>query len=400
MTSSMIDLSELVDKTTDADFLRELVVYGAQRLMALELEGLCGASYGERCEARTNQRNGYRQRRWHTRAGTVDLQIPKLRQGSYFPSFLEPRRLTEKALVAVVQEAYIHGVSTRAVDDLVKTLGMTGISKSQVSRLCADIDERVRAFLDRPIAGVWPFVWLDATYIKVRTGDQVVSQAAIIAVGVNAEGQRQILGLQLGLSEAETFWSDFLRKLKRRGLNGVRLVISDAHEGLKASIAKVLGATWQRCRVHFMRNALAHVAKGEKDTVAAIIRTAFAQADAKAAKAQWRAVADQLRSKYPKLATLMDEAEDDVLAFMTFPEALRKKLHSTNPLERLNKEVKRRTHVVGIFPNEAAAERLIGAILLEQSDEWTIGNRYMPLEALAQVMQPATIELPALPAAD
>jgi len=389
----------LLEKTTDGDFLRQMIGFAAERLMDLELEGLCGAAYGARSEDRTNQRNGYRERRWETRAGSLDLKIPKLRKGSYFPGFLEPRRLTEKALVAVVQEAYIQGVSTRSVDDLVKSLGMTGISKSQVSRLCEEIDARVRVFLDRPITGHWPFVWLDATYIKVRVHDRVVSVAAIVAVGVDAEGRREVLGLASGPSEAETFWSDFLRTLKKRGLAGVQLVISDAHEGLKAAIAKVLGATWQRCRVHFMRNALAHVAKGQRETVAAIIRTAFAQPDAETAKVQWRLVADQLRPKYDKLASLLDQAEADVLAFMSFPKELRQKLHSTNPLERLNKEIKRRTNVVGIFPNERAAERLIGAILLEQNDEWTVAKRYMPLEALAKIVQPQTIDIVALPAA-
>ena len=343
MTNSMIDLSDLLEKTTDGDFLRQMIGFAAERLMDLELEGLCGAAYGARSEDRTNQRNGYRERRWETRAGSLDLKIPKLRKGSYFPGFLEPRRLTEKALVAVVQEAYIQGVSTRSVDDLVKSLGMTGISKSQVSRLCEEIDARVRVFLDRPITGHWPFVWLDATYIKVRVHDRVVSVAAIVAVGVDAEGRREVLGLAPGPSEAETFWSDFLRTLKKRGLAGVQLIISDAHEGLKAAIAKVLGATWQRCRVHFMRNALAHVAKGQRETVAAIIRTAFAQPDAETAKVQWRLVADQLRPKYDRLASLLDQAEADVLAFMSFPKELRQKLHSTNPLERLNKEIKRRT---------------------------------------------------------
>jgi transposase-like protein len=398
MTKSMIDLSDLLEKTTDGDFLRQMIGFAAERLMDLELEGLCGAAYGARSEDRTNQRNGYRERRWETRAGCLDLKIPKLRKGSYFPGFLEPRRLTEKALVAVVQEAYIQGVSTRSVDDLVKSLGMTGISKSQVSRLCEEIDARVRVFLDRPITGHWPFVWLDATYIKVRVHDRVVSVAAIVAVGVDAEGRRDVLGLAAGPSEAETFWSDFLRTLKKRGLADVQLVISDAHEGLKAAIAKVFGATWQRCRVHFMRNALAHVAKGQRETVAAIIRTAFAQPDAETAKVQWRLVADQLRPKYGKLASLLDQAEADVLAFMNFPKELRQKLHSTNPLERLNKEIKRRTNVVGIFPNEKAAERLIGAILLEQNDEWTVAKRYMPLEALAKIVHPQTIDVLAPPA--
>jgi len=267
-----------------------------------------------------------------------------------------------------------------------------GVSKSQVSRLCQDIDARVKAFLERPIEGEWPFVWLDATYLKARKHGRIVSVAAIVAVGANAEGRREILGLAIGPSEAETFWSDFLRTLKRRGLAGVKLVISDAHEGLKAASAKVLAATWQRCRVHFMRNALAHAHKGQRAMIAAMIRTAFAQPDDEAAVQQWRQVADNLRPKVEKLAALMDAAEADVLAFMTFPKELRTKLHSTNPLERLNKEIKRRTDVVGIFPNEAAIERLVGAVLLENNEEWLTMRRYMPLEAMAKIMQPQTDE--------
>ncbi|MDH3662915.1 MAG: IS256 family transposase [Alphaproteobacteria bacterium] len=392
MTTPMIDFQELIEKSTDGDWLREMIGYAAERLMAIEVEGLCGAGFGERSEERVNHRNGYRDRRWETRAGAVDLKIPKLRKGTYLPAFLEPRRVAEKALVAVIQEAYIQGVSTRAVDDLVKAMGMTGISKSQVSRLCKDIDARVKAFLERPIEGDWPFVWLDATYLKARQHGRIVSVAAIVAVGANAEGRREILGLAIGPPEAETFWSDFLRSLKRRGLAGVKLVISDAHEGLKAASAKVLGATWQRCRVHFMRNALAHAHKNQREMIAAMIRTAFAQPDYDAAVLQWRQVADNLRPKVEKLAALMDAAEADVLAFMTFPKELRTKLHSTNPLERLNKEIKRRTDVVGIFPNEAAIERLVGAVLLENNEEWLTTRRYMPLEAMAKIGQPQTIE--------
>ena len=276
--------------------------------------------------------------------------------------------MAEKALTAVIQEAYIHGVSTRSVDDLVKALGMSGISKSQVSRLCAEIDERVTAFLERPLEGDWPYLWIDATYLKVRQNGRIVSVAVIVAVGVNTDGRREVLGMDIGPSEAEPFWTAFLRKLARRGLRGVKLVISDAHEGLKAAIAKILSATWQRCRVHFMRNALAHAGKSGRRVVSAFVATAFAQNDAESAKQQWRRVADQLRPKVPKLAALMDEAEPDVLAYMTFPSQHRAKLHSTNPLERLNGEIKRRTEVVGIFPNEAAITRLVGAILLEQND--------------------------------
>ena len=282
----------------------------------------------------------------------------------------------------------MQGISTRSVDELVKAMGMTGISKSQVSRLCQEIDERVQAFLERPIEGDWPYLWLDATYVKARQAGRIVSVAAILAVAVNTEGRHEVLGLAIGPSEAETFWSNFLRSLTRRGLRGVKLVISDAHEGLKAAAAKVLCATWQRCRVHFMRNALAHVSKGQREMVAAAIRTAFVQEDHEAAVAQWRQVADSLRPRFDKLAELMDQAEQDVLAFMTFPKDHRTKIHSTNPLERLNKEVKRRTNVVGIFPNEAAVTRLVGAILAEQNDEWAVCRRYMTLETLAQISHP------------
>ncbi len=385
MTMSKMDPRTLIVEADDGDFLRELIGSAAQRLMELEVENVAGAGYGERNPDRQAHRNGYRERSWQTRAGEVGLKVPKLRQGSYFPSFLEPRRATEKALVAVIQEAYIHGVSTRAVDDLVQAMGGTGVSKSEVSRLCKDIDERVQAFLNRPLEGAWPFVWLDATYIKVRRNKRIVSLAVIMAVGVNTDGRREVLGMKIGLSEAETFWSEFLRDLTSRGLSGVRLVISDDHKGLKAAASKVLGATWQRCRVHFMRNALARVSKSQKEMVAAMIRTAFAQETAKEAHEQWRNVADQLRDRFDKVAELMDEAEYEVLAYMQFPRELRTKLHSTNTLERLNKEVKRRSNVVGIFPNEDAVERLVGAVLLEQHEEWAVTRRYMPVETIKAV---------------
>jgi len=392
MTEDKIALKALLEQASDADFLRDIIGFAAERMMALEVEALTGADYRARNPERSNSRNGYRERSWETRAGTVPLQIPKLRKGSYFPTFLEPRRTAEKALVAVIQEAYVQGISTRSVDDLVKAMGMSSISKSQVSRLCEEIDERVNAFLDRPLEGDWPFVWLDATYIKVRQSGRIVSVAVIVAVGVNNEGKREVLGLTVGVSEAETFWSEFLRSLTRRGLRGVKLVISDAHEGLKAAIAKVLGATWQRCRVHFMRNVLAHVGKGQQAMVASYIRTAFAQDTETAARAQWRKVADQLRPKLPKLAALMDDAEDDVLAHMAWPKDLRAKLHSTNPLERLNREIKRRTNVVGIFPNDDAIIRLVGALMLEQNDEWAVSRRYMTLEIVTEVCKPEDIE--------
>jgi putative transposase len=296
-----------------------------------------------------------------TRLGALQLRVPKLRTGpSYFPPFLAPRKTSEKALVAVIQEAWIGGVSTRRVDELAQAMGLAGIDKSRVSRLCKEIDERVNAFLERPLEGEWPYLWLDATYLKVREGGRIVSVAAIIAVAVDTEGRREIVGLHLGPSEAETFWSTFLKGLLKRGLKGVKLVVSDAHEGLKAATRRVLGATWQRCRVHWMRSALAYVAKGQQSVVAAALRQAFLQADQDAARQVWRQVANQLRPRWPKLAGLMDESEHEpalrldrgVLAYIGFPAQHRAKLHSTNPLERLNKEVKRRADVEGIFLGE------------------------------------------------
>ena len=397
MTNDKMDLHALVGKTADGDFLRDMIGFAAQRLMELEVGDLTGAAYGDKDPERLAQRNGYRDRDWETRAGTVELRIPKLRKGTYFPGFLEPRRMAEKALTAVIQEAYIQGISTRSVDDLVKAMGMSGISKSQVSRLCVEIDERVKAFLDRPIEGDWPYLWMDATYIKVRRAGRIVSVAVIIAVGVNSDGRREVLGLTIGHSEAEVFWTEFLRSLARRGLRGVKLVISDSHEGIKASVAKVFSATWQRCRVHFMRNALAHAGKSGRRVVSAFIATAFAQETPEAAKAQWRSVADQLRPTVPKLAALMDSAEEDVLAYMTFPAQHRTKLHSNNPIERLNGEIKRRTDVVGIFPNEEAITRLVGAILLEQNDEWAVQRcRYMTLESVSGLSDNPIITLPAM----
>ena len=400
MTEDRLPLAELLQKAGEGDFLRSVAEAVLQLLMEADAEGLIGAGRHERSAERLNYRNGYRDRTLDTRLGSLQLRIPKLRQGSYFPAFLEPRKVSERALVAVIQEAWIGGVSTRRVDDLAQAMGLSGISKSTVSKLCKDIDERVNGFLDRPLEGEWPYLWLDATYLKVREGGRIVSVAAIIAVAVSTEGKREIVGLGLGPSEAETFWSTFLKGLLKRGLRGVKLVISDAHEGLKHAIGKVLHATWQRCRVHWMRNALAHVPKGQHTMVAAALRQAFLQADQESARQAWRQLADQLRPRWPKLSALMDESEHDVLAYMGFPAQHRAKLHSTNPLERLNKEVKRRADVVGIFPNEAAITRLIGAVLLEANDEWQLQHRYMQLEAMAELLTPelGTLKLPPLAA--
>src|SRR5690348_11312045 len=394
MTEDRMALVELLQKSGEADFLRAVAEAVLQILMEADVEGLIGAGRHERTGDRLNYRNGYRDRTLDTRLGPLSLRIPKLRQGSYFPPFLEPRRTAETALVSVIQEAWIGGVSTRRVDELVQAMGLSGISKSQVSKqsqvskLCKDIDERVTAFLERPIEGEWRYLWLDATYLKGREGGRIVSVAAIIAVAVSTEGRREIVGLGLGPSEAEPFWSSFIKGLVRRGLKGVKLVISDAHDGLRLAITRVLSATWQRCRVHWMRNALAHVPKGQHTMVAAAIRQAFLQPDAEAAHQTWRHVADQLRPRWPKLAALMDDSEHDVLAYLAFPAQHRTKLHSTNPLERLNKEVKRRADVVGIFPNEASITRLIGAVLLEQNDEWLLQCRYMQIEGMAELTPP------------
>jgi putative transposase len=382
-------LSELLRKADlepDADFLREGVKLLAEELMECEVSQHLGAERHERSPLRQGQRNGYRERDWDTRVGTIELKVPRVRDGSYFPSLLEPRRRAERAMLAVVQEAYVQGVSTRRVDELVQALGLAGISKSQVSRICRELDAEVDRFRTRRLDGPYPYVWLDATFLKVRQTGKVVSMAVVIAIGVRASGEREVLGLDVGPSEDGAFWLQFLRSLVARGLSGVHLVISDAHQGLKGAIAAVLqGAAWQRCRVHFVRNALALVPKSAAQMVAATIRTVFAQPDAASAKEQWRRVADGFRSRYPRLADLLDEAEEEVLAYLMFPSEHWRQIWSNNPLERLNKEVKRRTDVVGIFPNEAAVVRLVGAVLAEQHDEWQVSRRYFSAESLGKL---------------
>jgi transposase-like protein len=395
MRMALETLLRKADVEQDVDFLREGARVFSEALMELEVTRHVGAERHERTAERTGQRNGYREREWDTRVGTIELRVPRVRDGSYFPSLLDPRKRGERALVAVVQEAYVQGVSTRRVDELVQALGISGISKSQVSRLCQALDAEVERFRTRPLDGPYPYVWLDATYLKVRQEGRVVSMAVVIAIGVRATGEREVLGLDVGPSEDGAFWLAFLRSLVARGLGGVRLVVSDAHQGLTGAIAAVLqGASWQRCRVHFIRNALGLVAKSASQMVAATIRTVFAQPDPTTAREQWRRVADGFRSRYPRLADLMDQAEPDVLAYLAFPHAHWHQIWSNNPLERLNREVKRRTDVVGIFPNAAAVTRLVGAILAEQHDEWQVARRYFSAESLAKL----TEEVPATPA--
>ncbi len=405
MAKDRVTLSDVLRKMgieDGEDFLREGVQALVRALMEVEVSSLTGAGYGERSEGRQNRRNGYRPRAWDTRVGTLEVQIPKLRQGSYFPSFLEPRRRAEKALLAVVQEAYVQGVSTRKVEDLVQALGMTGISASEVSRVCQELDDAVEAFRNRPIDAEYPYVWLDATYLKGRVDHRVVSQALVVAVGVNRQGEREVLGFDVGLSEDAAFWLEFLRSLKARGLGGVRLVISDAHEGLRQAIQTVfVGSSWQRCRVHFMRNLLSHVPKAAGSMVAATARTIFMQATPEQAKTQLHQVVETLRGRWPKAADVLESAQEDILAYLAFPQSHWRQIYSTNPLERLNKEIKRRSDVVGIFPTRQSILRLVGAVLMEQNDDWITSRRYFSQESMALIAgENLTHPAPGLEAAD
>src|SRR5258707_2634499 len=386
LSMALAELLRKADAEPDLDTLREGVRVMTQALMELEMAQHLGAERYQRSPDRQDERNGYRDRNWDTRVGTLELRVPRVRDGSFFPGLLEPRKRAERALVATVREACVKGVSTRRVDELVKALGLDGISRSQVSRLCEELDTEVERFRQRKLEGSYPFFWLDATFVKVRHDHRVVSMAIVIAIGVNADGQREVLGLDVGPSEDGAFWHAFLRSLVARGLSGVNLLTSDAHEGLKSAIAAVLqGASWQRCRTHFMRNALALVPKGAQQMVAATIRTVFFQPDADNARATWRRVADGFRPRWPRLAQLLDLAEDEVLTYLAFPQEHWRQVWSNNPQERLNKEIKRRTDVVGIFPNDRAVIRLVGAILAEQNDEWQIARRYFSAESLAKL---------------
>jgi len=379
-------LRKYLESPAGSNLLGEMVKMAAELLMDADVDVLCNASYGERTDARVNSRNGHRERRWDTRAGTITLEVPKLRKGSYLPGLLEPRRRAEQALVSVVCQAYVEGVSTRRVDDLVKAMGIEGMSKSQVSELAKNLDHKVAEFRNRPLdQGPYAYVWLDALFHKVREGGRVVSLATVIATGVNADGHREILGVDVISAEDGAGWTAFLRGLVARGLSGVALVVSDAHEGLKNAIAAVLdGASWQRCRTHFMRNLLTRVPKAAQAMVATLVRTIFAQPDATQVKAQFNRVIDQLMTQFPAAAELLVDAEGDLLAFSAFPPEHWKQIWSNNPQERLNKELRRRTDVVGIFPNRAACVRLVGAVLAEQNDEWAVARRYMSPESLAK----------------
>ncbi len=373
----------------DADFLREGVRVLAQAIMEAEVTELTGVAKGERDpERRLTNRNGYRDRRWDTRVGTMNLSIPRVRDGSYFPSLLEPRRRAERALLAVVQEAYVLGVSTRRVEDLVDALGIASISRSEVSRICAALDAEVEAFRSRSLADeTYPYLWLDATYVKVREGGRVVSMAALVATGVAHSGERRILGLELAAGNDEgSAWPAFIRSLVERGLSGVRLVISDDHRGLvKAVREQLLGASWQRCRVHCTRNAQDLVPRHARSMIASAIRSIFEQPDERSAREQSGRVIESIRPRFPAVAELLTDAEPDLLAHFTFPDTHRRQIRSTNPLERLNKEIKRRTAVVGIFPNRASLIRLVGMVLAEQDDEWQDGRRYFRPETMALI---------------
>ncbi|MGB6420447.1 MAG: IS256 family transposase [Anaerolineales bacterium] len=367
----------------DADFLRQGIQLLSQMLMELEVDQQVGASKHERTPERKNYRNGHRQRAWKTRVGEIDLAIPKLRKGSYYPSLLEPRRPTEKALLAVIQEAYLKGVSTRKVDALLKALGLTGIDKSSVSRICKELDHTVEEFRNRPLQESYPYVWLDAMYLKVRQNHRVVSLALVIAIGVDDTGERHMLGFDLGASEDEDFWLAFLRSLVKRGLRSVQLVISDAHEGLKKALRQVFtGASWQRCRVHFMRNVLAHIPRHDKRAVADAVRLIFNQPDRHSAGLQLHGLAQNMGDLYPQAAKLLLEVEEDILVYKTFPREHWRRIHSTNPLERIHKEVKRRTKVVGVFPDQASVLRLVGMNLKEIDDDWRAGRNYFQHESM------------------
>lgn len=390
-TQHSMTVGDLVGKILgegNPDFLKQALMTLVDQFMTVEVNQLVGAGKHERTDERSNQRNGTRARRWDTRVGTLELAIPKLRKGAYFPSFLEPRRRAEQAFVSIIQEAYVHGVSTRKVEDLVQAMGVESLSKSEVSRICQGLDEQVEAFRQRPLTRRYPYLWLDATHLKVREGGRVTSNAVVVAYALNDDGYRELVGVDAGCSESESFWLEFLRGLVARGLTGVQLVVSDAHAGLTKAIRAVFaGAAWQRCTVHFMRNVQAKVPKSAQAMVTAAVRTIFLQPDRASADAQLKHIADMLAPRYPDVSRMLRDAQEDVLAHFAFPALHRSKIRSTNLLERLNREIARRADVVGIFPNRAALLRLVTMVLVEQHDEWQAERRYLSLEALAPILQ-------------
>jgi putative transposase len=389
--SQSMTTPEVVAKTLIAehgDFLREAVAMVAAELMEAEISSQIGAGRSERNPDRATHRNGYRERLWETRVGEIELAVPRKRSGeAYFPSFLEPRRPCEQAIVSVVMEAYVNGVSTRKVDRLVEQLGISSMSKDRVSTLCRELDERVTAFRERPLEGAFPYLWLDAKHLKVRDRGSVRSKALVIAYAVHETGRREVIGIDIGEVESGAFWVEFLRGLVARGLSGVRLAISDEHQGLKAAIERVLACPWQRCTVHFVRNMHGHCRRDERGLVSAALREIFDAPDAEVARERFGAVLERFEPTVPKVAELLEEAEEDLLAFYRFPQAHWPKLRSTNPLERVNREIGRRSDVVGIFPNDAAALRLAGALLIEQCDEWLVARRYLSVESIALVLE-------------
>lgn len=386
MTTAEVVANTLISE--HADFLREAVAMVAAQLMEAEITKEIGAARGEVSADRATHRNGYRDRRWETRVGEIDLLVPRKRSGeAYFPSFLEPRRPAEQAIVAVVMEAYVNGVSTRKVDHLVEQLGIHSMTKDRVSALCRALDERVEAFRNRPLEGEYPYLWLDAKQLRVRDRGHVRSKALVVAYAVHETGRREVIGIDLGETETEAFWIEFLRALRARGLGGVRLCVSDHHEGLKAAIARILACPWQRCTVHFVRNMHGHCRRSDRGLVSAALREIFAAEGLAEARARLGEVLGRFREPLPKIAGLLEAAEEDLLAFYRFPAQHWSKLRSTNPLERLNKEIGRRSDVVGIFPNDASAIRLTGALLIEQNDEWLVCRRYLSEESLALVLE-------------
>jgi len=386
------EAAEQVLGAEHADVLRESVALMVREIMEAEVAQLVGAELGERAPGRRSaQRNGYRDRRWDTRVGEIELEIPKLRTGSYLPGFLEPRRRAEQALVAVVQEAYVNGVSTRKVDRLVEQMGLRGLSKDQVSRMCRGLDEQVTAFRERPLEGEYAYLWLDAKIERVREPGGVRQKALVIAYAVHDSGRREVIGVDVGEAETEAFWTEFLHSLRARGLRGIRLVVSDAHQGLRNAIARVLDAPWQRCTVHFLRDMLGHVQRAQQPMIATAIRQIFNAADGTEARERLGEVVDRLRAPAPKVARLLEDAEPELLAFYSFPKDHWPKLRSTNPLERMNREIGRRSDVVGIFPNDAALIRLAGMVLIEQNDEWLVARRYLSEHSLKQVLCAGTV---------